>query len=139
MAFMQSGDLIGGAEGKNLKALRLTRKAMNSFFCATDRPFTFLGRINEDTTVYTYGQSQGVLGLSFNSIILHQRQTQHTAGGLTELYLDAGTYVKTFYTVMYQPSSVVVSMLNTHHPRLHHRINWRATTPMILHERWKKS
>lgn len=43
---------------------------------------------------------------------------------MTELYLDAGTYVKSFYTVMYCPSCVVVSAMGTAHRRLHHHIKW---------------
>lgn len=48
---------------------------------------------------------------------------------MTDLYLDSdsGTCIKSFYTVMYCPSSVQIGELVDHrspHPRLHHKINW---------------
>ena len=57
---------------------------------------------------------------------------------MTELYLDAGMYVKSFYTVMYCPSCVVVSAMGTAHRRLHHHIKWRYAVPKILRESVKK-
>ena len=69
---------------------------------------------------------------------LDQLETQSNSGGMTELYLDAGTYVKSFYTVMYCPSCVVVSAMGTAHRRLHHHIKWRYAVPKILHESVKK-
>lgn len=45
VAFAVAGDYIGGANGRYRDGLY--RNARNSFFCRTDRPFEFLGRINE--------------------------------------------------------------------------------------------
>ena len=62
-------------------------------------------------------------------------------GGMTELYLDSGTYIKSFYSVMYCPSSVQVGTLIDHrspHPRLHHKINWSRTAPKIISEKHRK-
>ena len=64
-------------------------------------------------------------------------------GGLTDAYLSLGTYVKSFYSVMYSPSCVKVSALGdgskgVRHERIHHRVDWAHCTPMILNERWKK-
>ena len=50
VAFAQGGDFIGGRKSKYIKQLKLQRKAMNTFFCSTERPFKFLGRLNEDVT-----------------------------------------------------------------------------------------
>ena len=47
VAFAQGGDFIGGKENKRYKD-KILRKAMNSFFCKTDRKFEFIGRVNED-------------------------------------------------------------------------------------------
>jgi hypothetical protein len=136
IAFGQGGDYIGGEEGGAWKKPK--RKAMNSFFCSTQRPFKFFGRINEDVNTYTNLASRGGLFLTFMNVSLQQLQTQSNTGGMTELYLDSGTYVKSFYSVMYQPSSVKVSILNTLHPRLHHKVSWRYTVPCILSEENKK-
>ena len=57
---------------------------------------------------------------------------------MTELYLSSGTYVKSFYTVMYSPSSVRIELMKSRHPRLHHRIDWTKTVPVILHEKHRK-
>ena len=57
---------------------------------------------------------------------------------MTDVYKDSGTYVKSFYTVMYQPSSVKVRVLATKNQRIHHAVHWRYTAPKILREELKK-
>lgn len=140
IAMAQGGDFIGGSQNMAFaKNVRLRRKCMNSFFCSTERPFKFIGRVNEDVNTYTRLASTGVLFLTANQISLDQLQTQTNRGGMTELYLDSGTYVKSFYTVMYMPSSVKIGVLRGNSStRLHHKISWKTTTPMILREEWKK-
>ena len=133
ICFSQGGDHIGGFSGIQLK-----RKAMNSFFCSTDRPFKFVGSINEDVNTYTSLGSRGDLFFTFTNIQLDQYDTQSNKGGMTDEYALTGTYIKSFHTVMMHPSSVRVAMMNSSNPRLHHTISWGATTPMILDERYKK-
>ncbi len=137
-AMAQGGDYIGGSESQNAQQIILSRKAMNSFVCVTDRPFKFLGRINEDTTAYTNLGSKGLLMFTTNQISLGQLQTQQNPGGLSEQYLDIGTYVKSFYTVMFNPSSAKVAILQSKNSRLHHQINWKNTTPCIMRESYRK-
>lgn len=139
LAISQGGDHIGG--NPDNRPPRAKRKAMNSFLCSVERPFEFAGRINEDVNVYTEGGRRGELFLTTMSAQLNQRATQSNAGGMTETYLDGGTYVKSFYSVMYAPSCVSVGTLQdprSPHMRIHHRINWDNAAPKILHERWKK-
>jgi hypothetical protein len=133
IAFSQGGDHIGGFSG-----IKLKRKCMNSFFCSTDRHFQFIGSINEDVNTYTTLGSRGHLFFTFTNIQLDQKDTQSNKGGMTDQYALSGTYVKSFHTVMMQPSSVKISMMNSNHPRLHHSINWRSTTPMIISSKHKK-
>lgn len=133
VAFSQGGDHIGGFNGTKLK-----RKAMNSFFCNVDRPFQFVGQLNEDVNTYITLGSQGGLFFTFTSIQLNQAPTQKTSGGMTEAYLQYGTYCKTFTSVMMMPSSVKVMMMSTTNQRLHHSIKWVNTTPMILDQKYKK-
>lgn len=59
IAFAQCGDFIGGEKGSFGKVIKLHRKAMNTFLCSTERPFKFVGRINEDVNTYTSYQSRG--------------------------------------------------------------------------------
>jgi hypothetical protein len=140
-AMAQGGDYIGGASsgmcfGKGLVGLR--RKCMNFFICSTDRPFQFIGRINEDVNTYTRLASTGLLLFTTNQICLEQIQTQSNKGGMTELYLRSGTYIKSFYSVMYHPSSVKIRMMGSINYRLHHCVQWENTVPMIVSESIKK-
>lgn len=138
IALSQGGDFIGGSESDMAKCIKLKRKCMNSFICSTDRPFQFVGRVNEDVNAYTRLASTGKLFFTANQVCLVQTQTQSNAGGMTEMYLESGTYVKSFYSVMYQPSSVTVKLIQAKHARLHHSVAWKNTVPMILREDLKK-
>jgi len=139
IAFAQGGDFIGGESCGLLKNYIYNgRKCMNSFFCSTERRFWFLGQLNEDVNTYvTYG-NKGGLFLTIPFVGLEQKATQLTTGGMTDAYLKYGTYVKSFTTVMMQPSSVFVAMMGFTKNRLHHRVIQRNTVPMIVKEIYKK-
>mgnify|MGYP000287935400 FL=1 len=107
----QRGDFVGGKENDILKGEKMKRKAMNSFICSVDRPFQFVGRINEDVNTYTTLGSRGCLLLQVPQVALNQKQTQKNKGGMTDIYMSQGTYVKSFYTVMMMPSSVKVGVM----------------------------
>lgn len=134
----QGGDFIGGGEGSFSKTLKLHRKAMNTFLCATDRPFNFYGRINEDATTYAHLVNKGDLFFTVPNVCITQRTTQQNEGGLTELYLDIGTYLKSFYSVIFCPSFIKVAMMGSSHRRLHHKINWPKAVPVIIEEKYRK-
>jgi len=139
IAFAQGGDFIGGESCGLLKNYIYNgRKCMNSFFCSTERRFWFLGQLNEDVNTYvTYG-NKGGLFLTIPFVGLEQKATQLTNGGMTDAYLKYGTYVKSFTTVMMQPSSVFVAMMGFTKNRLHHRVIQKNTVPMIVKEMYKK-
>jgi len=139
IAIAQGGDFLGGLENDIDKSLNRRRKCMNTFICSTDRPFQFVGRINEDVNTYTWYQSLGNLFLTFPLLSIRQKQTQANSGGMTELYLDSGTYIKSFYTVMYSPSSVTIRTMGELYSRLHHHIKWDNTVPCIISEGYQKS
>ena len=111
---------------------------MNSFICCTDREFQFVGSINEDVNTYTSLGSRGNIFFTFTNLQLDQKDTQSNNGGMTDEYALTGTYVKSFHSVLMQPSSVKVSMMNSNNPRLHHSIKWVNTVPMIINENFKK-
>jgi hypothetical protein len=137
VTFAQGGDFIGGAKNGNLEK-GLGRKAMNSFFCKTDRPFKFTGSTNEDVNAYiTLGQ-KGHLLFTVYKVVIEQGKTQANAGGLTDIYLDNGTYVKSFYSVICQPSCAKVAIMNSNHPRIHHKILWNNCCPKIISDKYKK-
>jgi hypothetical protein len=137
VCFAQGGDFIGGVNAGTFKK-RLMRKAMNVWFMDTEKPFEFLGRINEDTTTYVVYGSRGDLFFTICDVMINQVQTQANKGGLTDIYVDMGTYYKSFYTVMMSPSNVKVAMMGDKHKRIHHLINWNACTPKILNEKYRK-
>lgn len=138
LAFAQTGDFIGGGMGASGKDLHLKRKAMNTFVCSVNRPFDFVGRVNEDVNTYVSNGNRGGLFLTFPNVAIQQNDTQQNAGGMTDLYNDSGTYIKSFYTVMYAPSCVKISEIGTLHKRIHHRINWNSAVPKIVNEALRK-
>lgn len=135
IAFAQGGDFIGGVENPTVKNRPLLRKCMNSFICSTDRKFNFIGAMNEDVNTYVTLGSRGFLFGTIPMISLVQTETQSQSGGITDMYKRFGTYCKAFTTVMMQPSSVLVSMMNSSNRRIHHSINWEFTVPKIIREK----
>jgi len=137
VAFAQGGDFIGGAESGNWRE-GVLRKAMNSFFCKTDRRFWFKGKLNDDVNTYvTLGKSGGVF-LTITDIMLNQKSTQSQDGGVTDLYLEFGTYFKSFMPVMMNPTAVKIGMMGNKDMRIHHKILWSKAVPKIINERYKK-
>ena len=134
----QGGDHIGGRK----KKIGLKRKAMNTFVCDVDRPYQFVGRMNDDVNTYVVEGLRGGLCFTIENAQVNQLATQSNAGGLTEMYLDSGTYVKSFYSVLYAPAAVKISTLQdprSPHVRIHHAINWNAVAPKIVRASIRKS
>ena len=138
IAMAQGGDFLGGKKGRFKDSLHMMRKCMNTFFCDVERPFNFVGRINEDVNTYTSLGSVGKLFFTIPNVKIAQQTTQKNKGGMTELYLDSGTYIKSFYTIIFNPSSVRISEMGEKNRRIHHHINWNNTVPCILNEKHKK-
>lgn len=137
VAFSQGGDYIGGLSSQVFRN-RIKRKAMNTLFCKTENRFWFTGRINEDVNTYVLLGQQGKLLLTIADVMIDQTTTQASEGGMTDVYLDMGTYLKSFYSVMICPSCVKISTMGQKFRRIHHRIDWNSCTPKILNEKWKK-
>jgi hypothetical protein len=142
IAFAQGGDFIGGEGCTLLSRMRkdeIYRKVMNSFLFKVDRPVQFMGRINEDVNMYVEWGRRGVLFMTSPQLRLQQVVTQQNSGGLTEIYLELGTYTKSFYTVMYAPSCVKISEVGTTDRRIHHQVMWKYAVPKILDESHRKT
>lgn len=138
MCFAQSGDFIGGKNGQMAQAVQTKRKAMNLFIFNTNKPLEFTGRINEDVNMYIRYGILGKILLTTTQLALVQLTTQTNKGGLTDIYLASGTYVKSFYSVMASPSSVKINLMGNKHKRMHHVISWGHTVPKIIKESYKK-
>lgn len=76
IAFSQGGDHIGGWKDD----IPCKRKAMNSFFCLTNRPFKFYGVMNDDVNCYLINGKKGDIYLTYNNFQLDQADTQSTSG-----------------------------------------------------------
>jgi len=138
IALAQTGEYIGGKKGGLGTEIAIKRKIMNSFFCSVDRPFKYMGRMNDDVNTYVRLGNTGELVFQTNQLCIQQGLTQQTEGGLTEMYIDNGTYVKSFYTVMYAPSCTKINLMGNKNKRLHHVISWNNACAKILREDVKK-
>jgi hypothetical protein len=138
VAMAQGGDFIGGEDSNMSDSIKCLRKAMNSFICSVDRPFQFFGRINEDVNAYTAGQRSGQALATVTQVSITQLQTQQNAGGMTDVYLASGTYMKSFYSVMFAPSCVQVRDMGMNR-RIHHQVAWENCTPKIVPESARKA
>lgn len=141
VALAQGGDYIGGPGSRVFKLHeqgKFIRKVMNSFLFSTKKPMKFIGRMNDDVNTYVINGKHGRVVLTLPRIMLNQAQTQANSGGLTEMYLELGTYVKSFYTVMMAPYCTKIKEMGVTNKRLHHAINWNQAVPKIISERFKK-
>ena len=136
ICFAQGGDFLG-LEANFYRKDGPKRKAMNSFFCSTNRRFWFVSRLNEDVNTYMTLGHRGNVFMTIPFVQLEQKETQKTKGGMTEAYLNNGTYVKSFYTVMCRPDCTKISLMVG--GRIHHLIDWGSAAPCIIDERFKKS
>ena len=134
LCLSQGGDHFGGYE----ENVSIKRKAMNSFICDVDRPFEFYGNINEDVNTYVSEGNKGKLFLTIWNLQLDQKSTQQNAGGMTDIYLESGTYLKSFYSVMIAPYCVTLKSMGSTNPRIHHAIDWQYAVPYIIQEKHKK-
>lgn len=137
IAFAQHGDFIGGINNEFLEK-RLKRKAMNSWFCKTEEPFKFRGRMNDDVNTYMELGKVGKLFLTFCDVSLKQKPTQQAKGGMSDFYTEAGTYAKSFYTLMANPNCTKIDTIKDKYVRIHHRINWNNAVPKIISDKYKK-
>lgn len=140
LAISQSGDFIGGNSGNNVYAnyITLTRKAMNVMLCSIDRKFAFVGSTNEDVNTYVSLGQTGQLFFTITNVSMTQTPTQTSKGGLTDIYVKYGTYLKSFYTLMVSPSCVKLSYMGAIEKRIHHKINWKNAVPEIIDSKYKK-
>ena len=135
ICYSQGGDWFGGETNFNKKP---KRKAMNSWFCSINRRFKFISRLNEDVNTYMALGNQGKVFMTIPFIQIDQKTTQKNKGGMSEAYLDGGTYVKSFYTILNRPDCTEINLMGRTDKRLHHLISWKNACPMIIDEKYKK-
>jgi hypothetical protein len=138
LAMSQEGDHIGGPNSSYNKTIRTKRKAMNSMFMRVDDPVSFVGKVNEDATMATLESLRGRLVLTLMGLSLSQGVTQQNKGGLTDIYRDQGTYIKSMYSVLYAPACVKVKNMVVGEKRLHHIVDYDRCCPKIIREKYRK-
>jgi len=126
------GDYIGGRLSRLVNTYK--RKCMNTWFMSTDKPIKFVGRINEDYTTYISNGAIGDLFYTIPDVSIKQLPTQTNEGGMSDIYEDNGTYIKSFYSIIAMPSCVKISMMGDKHRRIHHRTDWNYAVPKLLRE-----
>lgn len=140
VAFAQGGDLIGGVSSFYNNTFK--RKAMNTFCFKVNEnhkdDLVFIGRMNDDVNAYLSQGKIGKLFFQITDVVVSQLQTQSNSGGNTEAYKDFGTYVKSFYSVMIEPSCCKIGLIGSAEKRIHHTIKWKYAVPKILNEANKK-
>ena len=136
-AFAQAGDMIGGAQSNRFKE-RVMRKIMNTYFFDVDNPVVFSGTLDEDMVASLRCGLSGDLLLTSVDMTIQQIKTQANKGGLTDAYLDFGTYTKSFYAVIMNPSICKIAMMGDKHMRIHHRVAVGGMAPMIISGRYRK-
>ena len=140
IAFAQGGDLIGGVG--SLKNNAYKRKSMNTFIFKVnkniDEDIKFVGRMNDDVNTYLSEGKLGKLFFQITDINMNQLATQSNSGGNTDAYKESGTYIKSFYSVMIEPSCCKIGLLGVTEKRIHHNIQWKYAVPKILEAQWRK-
>ena len=141
IAFSQGGDFIGGLG--RLYSENYKRKSMNTFFLKVgkkENDLRFIGRMNDDVNTYLTRGKLGSIFMQITDIMVGQRPTQQTSGGNSESYIKYGTYVKSFYSVMAEPSCCKIAIMHSHvNDRIHHKIKWDKAVPKILSGIYAKS
>lgn len=138
IAFGQAGDYIGGTSKTSLYGKKMLFKCMNSFLCKTKNRFVFKGTLNEDVNTILYYGQQGQYFLTLNYVSIKQAITQSKSGGLTYLYDNYGTYVKSFYSVITRPDCTKIRLMGKNDFRIHHMINWNKALPKMISDEYKK-
>lgn len=144
IAFGQAGDYIGGKKS-SLMRHGYKRKLMNFIFFKTERYLKFSGTLNDDVTCYSNESFKGKFMLTPSKISVTQPETQEVEGGLTKIYDDFGTYVKSFYSILYTPSAVKISTFagsgkdSAGQSRIHHNVLFNNCQPKLLPEKLKKT
>lgn len=138
LGISQGGDFIGGKNSNYSKSISAKRKVMNVFILSTKRKISFIGRMNADVNTYVSAGMIGNIMIQLNVVSVQQEITQKQKGGLTDIYLEMGTYNKSFYSIIVAPSCVKIGVNGNKNYRIHHSIDWDACAVKIISDKHKK-
>lgn len=137
LSFALSSDYLGGTDNRKWQS-GLVPKTMGSFLMRADKPIKFRMRMNDDITTCVDSWAKGVPNYTVMMLQAETPATQAMKGGMTDIYVDNGTYRKSFYSVMCNPSCVKVARQGLIDFRIHHNISWNNCAPKVLNEKWRK-
>ena len=114
----------------------LRRNINQAFVVRTDDKLKFVGILNEDMNALLLGKDAGQVMLEAYAITKSTPQRGTNEGGLHGLYDDNKQYVRDFYSVIIDPSSmrIIVSRDGTSL-----RKSKAPMYPKILSGRWRKN
>lgn len=136
-ALSQIGDYIGGT-GSGIYKKGFKFKAMNAFFCDTEKEYRYPGRFNDDVNGYIINNIKGRISLTLKGFAISPAQTQKDSGGMTEVYNQNGTYLKSIYSSVMLPMVAKIKPMGETHFRIHHQIKYGNGVPKILNESFMK-
>lgn len=134
IGYPQAGDFLGGAESK-VFARSWIWKAMNVFFCDTEKEVRYYGRFNDDVNSYVLNGRRGQMFFTLcHAPCIIQPSTQSSKGGITEMYKMFGTYIKSLMSAIANPGAVTVGCMGNICPRVHHHVHWDISAPFVINE-----
>lgn len=138
VSFGLSSDYLGGAVNKRYCS-GLFPKTMGSFFMRADKPIKFVMRMNDDVTTCALNWPKGNICYTISRVMVETPATQKMKGGMTDIYMENGTFRKSFYSVMCCPSFAIIARQGITHYRIHHQFNWGNCVPRLLNQKWRKT
>ena len=128
-ALPQTGDFIGG-----VKPYTYIRKVMNTTFYLI--PYIYRGERgvqDDDTSMFCGILNNGLFtGSTGCGLSLLQTMSATQKGGLTDLYNECKLLNKALVTPIQYPSAIKAEKQKGNGNRLHHKINYRYLSPVII-------
>ena len=127
---------VGGPASRQWKQ-QMLHKTMTTFLMRADHIEYFHMRMNDDITTSALNVSRGMIYYTYMPLMVEVDGTQEQKGGMTDIYVDNGTYRKSFYTVMALPSCSYVATMGLSYERIHHEVRWANCAPKVLSEGYR--
>ena len=132
LGFGNAGSYIGGLNGKYKKKMDIG--SYNVYFLKNG-DMRFRGTSDEDATFYVDNVKIGNMCYLVLDVGYDSYERGSNKGGLSEMYKELGTYVRSFYAVIANPA---VFKLYLRKNKFEIKKSFNSIAPKLLNERWKK-
>lgn len=136
MSLAQSGECVGGKEDFYKKS-KFKIKAMNYWFCCTDKPVDYAGIMNDDVNAGILLNKYGHFSIQYGGLII--QQAQQASGGMKDVYAqNSAMYQKAMFSIMLAPSFVKLNYLcnygkdGLNSQRIYHNIQREYAYPYVV-------